>query len=32
MLLKGFSYAMGVVFAGGLAMTLIGASQALMGL
>ncbi|GJD31168.1 hypothetical protein PMNALOAF_2421 [Methylobacterium adhaesivum] len=28
MLLKGFSYAMGAAFAGGLAFTLVGASQA----
>jgi len=31
MLLRGFSYAMSAVFAGGLAFTIIGASQAMMG-
>ncbi|GJD29111.1 hypothetical protein PMNALOAF_0343 [Methylobacterium adhaesivum] len=31
MLLKGFSYAMSLAFAGGLAFTIIGASHAMMG-
>jgi len=32
MVLKGFSYAMAAAFAGGLAFTIIGASQAMIGL